>query len=92
MAAGGDPAVFDNYVRAAKVANINQVPTALGPVGPDPLSTLPEELDAAAFQQEQVATHLTTTFLVLWNGILVGAIAISVFQCLLRITNSAALW
>lgn len=56
------------------------------------LATWREELDAAAFQQEQVATHPTAAFLVPWSGILVGAITISVFQCLTRVTNPAASW
>lgn len=50
-----------------------------------------DELDAVAFRQEQTAAHLTSTFLVLWHGFLVGGIAISAFQCLVNIVNSEGL-
>ena len=51
-----------------------------------------ESLDAKAFQQEQAAAHGITSALVLWSGLFVGAVAISVFTFLVSITNSAVLW
>jgi type IV pilus assembly protein PilC len=51
-----------------------------------------EALDAKAFQLEQSAAQLTTSALVLLNGLLVGAIVIAVFLGLLKILNEAALW
>jgi type II secretory pathway component PulF len=51
-----------------------------------------ESLDAKAFQQEQAAAHGITSALVLWSGLFVGAIAISVFMFLTSLTNSAVLW
>jgi hypothetical protein len=51
-----------------------------------------ESLDAKAFQQEQAAAHGITSALVLWSGLVVGAIAISVFMFLVSITNAAVLW
>ncbi len=51
-----------------------------------------EALDARAFQQEQAAAQLVTTALVVLNGIFVGAIAISVFDMLISITNQGLLW
>jgi type II secretory pathway component PulF len=51
-----------------------------------------ESLDAKAFQQEQAAAHGLTSALVLWSGLFVGAVAISVFMLLVSITNSAVLW
>jgi len=51
-----------------------------------------EALDAKAFQLEQAASQGITTALVLWSGLYVGAIAISVFSFLVSIINSSALW
>lgn len=51
-----------------------------------------ESLDAKAFQQEQAAAHGITSALVLWNGLFVATVVISVFMCLTSLTNSAVLW
>jgi type II secretory pathway component PulF len=51
-----------------------------------------ESLDAKAFQQEQAAAHGLTSALVLWSGLFVGAVAISVFMFLTSLTSSAVLW
>ncbi|MGA2557430.1 MAG: type II secretion system F family protein, partial [Verrucomicrobiota bacterium] len=51
-----------------------------------------ESLDAKAFQQEQAAAHGITSGLVLWSGLIVGAIAISAFMCLVSITDTVVLW
>jgi len=51
-----------------------------------------ESLDAKAFQQEQAAAHGITTALVLWSGLFVAAVAISVFMFLTSLTYSAVLW
>lgn len=51
-----------------------------------------ESLDAKAFQEEQAAAHGITSALVLWSGIFVGAVVISVFTFLISITNGAVLW
>ena len=45
-----------------------------------------------AFQQEQTAAQLISTGLVLFNGVVVGALAITVFRLLLSIIDSASLW
>jgi len=49
-------------------------------------------LDAKAFQQEQAAAHTITSGLVLWNGLVVGAIVFSVFGVLISIVNEGNLW
>jgi type II secretory pathway component PulF len=51
-----------------------------------------EALDARAFRQEQVAAQVATTALVLWFGLIVGLIVVGVFQPLIAIINTAALW
>jgi type II secretory pathway component PulF len=51
-----------------------------------------ELLDARAFQQEQTAAQLLTTFLVFFNGVIIGAVALSVFLVLIEILNAATLW
>lgn len=51
-----------------------------------------ESLDAKAFQQEQAAAHGITSALVLWSGLFVGAVTISVFTLLISITDTAILW
>jgi type II secretory pathway component PulF len=51
-----------------------------------------ESLDAKAFQQEQAAAHGVTSALVLWNGLFVATVVISVFMCLTSLTNLAVLW
>jgi type II secretory pathway component PulF len=51
-----------------------------------------ESLDARAFQQEQAAAHGITTALVLWSGLFVGAIVISVFMFLVSLINAGVSW
>ena len=51
-----------------------------------------ESLDAKAFQEEQAAAHGVTSALVLWNGLFVGAVVISVFMFLISIINVGVLW
>jgi len=51
-----------------------------------------ESLDAKAFQQEQAAAHGITTALVLWSGLFVAVVTISVFMFLTSLTYSAVLW
>lgn len=51
-----------------------------------------ESLDAKAFQQEQAAAQLTTSALVLINGMIVAAIVIAVFLPLVALLNSITLW
>jgi len=51
-----------------------------------------EALDAQAFQAEQTAAQITTTFLVLLNGLIVGSVVIAIFLALIRLLNQAVLW
>ena len=51
-----------------------------------------ESLDAKAFQLEQSAAQLTTTALVLINGVIVASILIAVFLILISIINQISLW
>ncbi|MGA2747278.1 MAG: type II secretion system F family protein [Verrucomicrobiota bacterium] len=51
-----------------------------------------EALEAKAFQQEQTASQLITTALVLCNGLVVGLMAVGVFSLLISITEGALLW
>lgn len=51
-----------------------------------------ESLDAKAFQEEQAAAHGITTALVLWSGVFVGAVVISVFMLLVSLIDTAVLW
>ena len=51
-----------------------------------------EALDAKAFQLEQAAAQLTTTVLVLINGVIVASILIAVFLVLISIINQTSLW
>jgi len=51
-----------------------------------------ESLDARAFQLEQAAAHGVTTALVLFSGLFVGAIAISVFMFFVASINQGVLW
>jgi len=51
-----------------------------------------EALDAKAFQQEQAAAQLTTSGLVLFNGLMVASIVIAVFLVLIQLLNEAVLW
>lgn len=51
-----------------------------------------EALDAKAFQQEQAAAQITTSALVLINGLIVAAIVLAVFLPLIALLNSITLW
>ncbi len=51
-----------------------------------------ERLDARAFQLEQTAAHLTTTSLVLFNGVIIGAFMIAIFLALIALIYHASLW
>jgi type IV pilus assembly protein PilC len=51
-----------------------------------------EALDARAFQSEQAAAQVTTTLLVLLNGLLVGSFVLAVFLALISLINQAVLW
>jgi type IV pilus assembly protein PilC len=51
-----------------------------------------EALDAKAFQLEQSAAQITTTTLVLLNGLIVGSIVIGLFLLLIQLLNQAVLW
>src|SRR5208282_3384286 len=47
-----------------------------------------EALDAKAFQQEEVATHVMTSGLVILNGLVVALIAIAMFGMLFGLLNA----
>lgn len=51
-----------------------------------------EALDAKAFQQEQAASQLVTTFLVVINGISVALIGMTLFSPLYEMVTIVALW
>jgi len=51
-----------------------------------------ESLDAKAFQEEQAAAHGLTSALVLWSGLFVGAVVVSVFMFLTSIIYEGVLW
>ncbi len=51
-----------------------------------------DALDARAFQQEQATAQVTTTVLVLLNGIFVATLALSIFGTLISIINTGCLW
>lgn len=51
-----------------------------------------EGLEAKAFQLEQAAAQVTTTVLVLLNGLIVGTLAIGIFLVLIELVNGAVLW
>ena len=51
-----------------------------------------EALDAKAFQLEQTAAQLTTTLLVIINGVIVASILIAVFLILISIINQSSVW
>jgi len=59
---------------------------------PQALTGWHEALDAKAFQLEQSAAQVTTSALVLVNGVIVAFIVIGVFAALIRLINEAALW
>jgi type II secretory pathway component PulF len=51
-----------------------------------------ESLDAKAFQQEQAAAHGISTALVLWSGVFVGTVVVSVFMFLISLIDAGVLW
>ena len=51
-----------------------------------------EALDAKAFQLEQSAAQITTTGLVLLNGVIVASIIVAIFLALVQLINQATLW
>jgi type IV pilus assembly protein PilC len=51
-----------------------------------------EALDSKAFQQEQTAAQITTTALVLFNGLIVASVVIGLFIPLIALVNTMALW
>jgi type II secretory pathway component PulF len=51
-----------------------------------------EALDAKAFQQEQTAAQITTSGLLLINGLFVAALVCAVFLALVNLLNAAVLW
>lgn len=51
-----------------------------------------EALDAKAFQLEQAAAQVTTTVLVLINGLIVACILIAVFLVIIQIISQTSLW
>ncbi|MHB8523169.1 MAG: type II secretion system F family protein [Limisphaerales bacterium] len=51
-----------------------------------------EALDAKAFQQEQAATHVVTSALVVANGVMVALVALAVFGALISVIEAGVLW
>jgi type II secretory pathway component PulF len=51
-----------------------------------------ESLDAKAFQLEQTAAQITTSALVIFNGLIVAGVVIGIFLALISLINGAALW
>jgi type II secretory pathway component PulF len=51
-----------------------------------------EALEAKAFQLEQTAAQVTTTALVLFNGLIVASIVIAVFLVIIKLISEALLW
>ena len=51
-----------------------------------------EALDAKAFQLEQAAAQITTTILVLVNGLIVGSFLLAMFLLLIELINQGSLW
>jgi type II secretory pathway component PulF len=56
------------------------------------LSGWHEALDAKAFQLEQTAAQVSTTLLVLVNGLIVGCIMLGIFIVLISLINRMTLW
>jgi len=56
------------------------------------LSGWVETLDAKAFQQEQTASHLFTSGIVILNAIIVGLVTIGIFEVLIAIISEGVLW
>lgn len=51
-----------------------------------------EALDARAFQLEQTAAQVTTSALVILNGVIIACVAIGIFLALIHLLNEAVLW
>jgi type II secretory pathway component PulF len=51
-----------------------------------------EALDAKAFQQHQATAQVTTSVLVLVNGLIVASILIAVFLVLIQLINGSCIW
>ena len=51
-----------------------------------------EALDAKAFQLEQTAAQLTTTGLVLANGLIVASVLVAVFLVFVQLINQTSVW
>ena len=51
-----------------------------------------EALDARAFQLEQAAAQITTSVLVLVNGLIVASIMVAVFLALISLIQEASIW
>ena len=51
-----------------------------------------EALEAQAYQQEQAASQVITTALVIINGVVVGTICVGVFQVLTFVVTDLSLW
>ncbi|HWC58157.1 MAG TPA: type II secretion system F family protein [Verrucomicrobiae bacterium] len=51
-----------------------------------------EALESKAFQQEQTAAQITTTGLVLFNGLIIACVVIGLFLPLIALINAATLW
>jgi type II secretory pathway component PulF len=51
-----------------------------------------ESLEARAFQEEQAAAHGITAGLVLWSGVFVGAVVISIFMFIVSLIDEGVSW
>ena len=71
-----------------RLANASQASRGFTPA----LAGWIEALDAKAFQQEQAAAQVLTTTIVLLNGVMVGLIAVGIFQVLTLLIEEGVLW
>ena len=51
-----------------------------------------DALEAKAFQLEQGAAQITTTLMVLLNGVIIASVVLAVFLALIQLLNRATLW
>ena len=51
-----------------------------------------DTLDAKAYQQEQAASQVLSTVLIMLNGVLVGIVALAIFQPIIAVIQYEALW
>jgi type II secretory pathway component PulF len=51
-----------------------------------------DTLDAKAYQQEQAASQMISTALIILNGVLVGIVALAIFQPIIAVIQREALW